>query len=106
MVGAEVELLPVSPGPERRPIPLRGPVDGPPSVLGFLKSWAQRTGALFVEREAGVLSFQTQRGGRITFEPGGQPEFSTAPRETAAGALADLRAVLGSIHREGRDAGG
>lgn len=105
MVGAEVELLPVTAGLEPRPVPLRSPVAGAASLLDFLEAWADRTGVLSQERDGDPIWYRVRPGGRITFEPGGQLEFSTAPRPSAAGALADLKAVLGPLRSAARDSG-
>lgn len=63
-------------------------------MLGFLNTWAARGDRLSAEADAASPSFRAPAGGRITFEPGGQLEYSTEPRNTAAHALADLHALL------------
>lgn len=44
-------------------------------------------------------------GGRITFEPGGQVEYSSPPLPSAEAAGRDLREVLGNLRRAGAAAG-
>ena len=48
---------------------------------------------------AETAGFDLVRGGRITFEPGGQLEHSTAPHATAAEALADVEDLLARLSR-------
>ncbi len=47
----------------------------------------------------GAWAFELCRGGRLTFEPGGQIEHSTAVHSTVLEALADLTEVLGILRR-------
>lgn len=105
LVGAEIELLAVSSGEDRRPMPLERPAGGGPSTLGFLRSWAERTGEVTEEPGDGAPGFAVRRGGRITFEPGGQVEYSTAPRASPSRVLEDLRAVLGPLRTAAGRAG-
>jgi len=46
------------------------------------------------EEKAGVPAFVTPHGGRITYEPGGQVEYSAPPRSSASALLADVRSVV------------
>jgi glutamate--cysteine ligase len=90
LTGVELELIPrrVSPGGTIESVPLATVLE----VVGCLttKSGFRR---LSGDRPA----FTVGNGGSLTFEPGGQIEYSGPPMPTAREAGADLRSVLGPL---------
>jgi len=105
-VGAEIELIAITDEPEPRPVALFEEVAGVPSLAGFLAAWAASTELLAEEwDDLGNVRFRTFRGGVVTFEPGGQLEYSTLPCSTAAAALADVRAVLDPLREAALEQG-
>lgn len=92
-IGAEVEIIPVDAG-TRRPLPL----DGPRSTLTLLRhagasaGWCERRSA-----KAGVPEMHLSDGGRITFEPGGQIEISSAPNASLSDLVRQLRETVDRI---------
>jgi glutamate--cysteine ligase len=92
VVGAELELIPrrVNPVGTLETVPLT-------TLVEVLES---RTGEFGLRRDPGVRpSFMVGNGGSLTFEPGGQIEYSGPPMPTAREAGADLRRVLGPLER-------
>jgi glutamate--cysteine ligase len=92
-LGAEVEILPVD-AVTRRPLPL----DGPRSTLEMLRragsdaGWRERRSV-----KANVPEIDLPDGGRITFEPGGQIEISSAPNASLSGLVHRLRDTVDRI---------
>lgn len=80
-IGAEIELLPVERATGRL-APIFG--SGSTSSLSLLRNvgatrgWAERAS------DKGVPVFVLPDGGRVTFEPGGQIEYSTPPHPSAS----------------------
>ncbi len=90
-IGAEVEFIPVeSLTGQRCPIE----VEGVTSTLPFLRRFGSRQGWQETRTAKGTPCFQLQPGGSITFEPGGQLEYSSPPCSTATQLLARLRNVV------------
>ncbi len=73
-IGAEVELIPVS-RETRRMVPVSA--DDGPSTLPLLRHHAARTGWTEARAPGGAPLFLVPRGGTISYEPGGQVEFSS-----------------------------
>ena len=90
-VGAEVELIPLEAGTGRR-CPLES--DGIPGTLPFLRRWGGRQGWRETTTAKGTPCFELPAGGALTFEPGGQLEYSTPPCRSPSALLALLRAVV------------
>ena len=90
VVGAELELIPRRRTPDGRlePVPLT-------SLLEILDSRSPELG--FDPVPGARPAFGVDGGGSLTFEPGGQLEYSGPPRPTAREAGADLRRVLGPL---------
>jgi len=92
-IGAEVEIILVDVGTRR---PLR--LDGPRSTLALLRhagasaGWCERRSA-----KAGVPEMNLPDGGRITFEPGGQIEISSAPNASLSDLVRQLRETVDRI---------
>lgn len=90
-MGAEVELIPVEASTGRR-CPLEG--EGVPGTLPFLRRFGSRQGWHETRTLKGVPCFELPGGGTITFEPGGQLEYSSPPCRSASALLALLRRVV------------
>jgi glutamate--cysteine ligase len=90
-IGAEVELIPVEAATGRR-CPLEA--DAAPATLPFLRRWGLRQGWTETVTEKGTPCFQLPVGGTVTFEPGGQLEYSSPPCRGASALLALLRSVV------------
>ena len=95
VIGAEVEIIPVD-AVTRRPLPL----EGRRSTLEMLRrageghGWRECRSA-----KANVPEIGLPDGGRITFEPGGQIEISSAPNVSLSELVGRLRDVVGRIAR-------
>ena len=93
-IGAEVEIIPVD-AATGRPIPLEGSAVSTLEVLrraGAPLGWREQRSA-----KANVPEIELPDGGRITFEPGGQIEISSAPNASVTGLVAGLRAIVSAI---------
>jgi glutamate--cysteine ligase len=90
-VGAEVELIPFEAATGRR-CPLdTGAVTG---TLPFLRRFGSRQGWSETCTEKGTPCFDLPDGGRLSFEPGGQLEYSSPVCRSPSALLALLRAVV------------
>src|SRR3954468_1604235 len=91
-VGIELELIPIVRTSRKPALSTRG--RGEPSTSGVIARLAEREG--WVEQPAGgdPSSWLLPDGGRISFEPGGQIEISTAPKPTASELIAAAREVV------------
>jgi glutamate--cysteine ligase len=90
-LGAEVEFIPVELLTGRR-CPLD--VEGVLSTLPFLRRFGLRQGWQEGRTSKGTPCFTVPGGGALTFEPGGQLEYSSPPCRSASALLALLRAVV------------
>lgn len=94
-IGAEVELLPVDAATGRLvPIDAGNALSTWP-VLGRIartRGWCESLSA-----KADTPELRTPSGGRITYEPGGQIEYSAPPSSSVSALLADLRDVTGAL---------
>jgi len=93
-LGAEVEIIPID-AANGRPLPLDGPGL---TTLSVLRRAADGTG--WLERhsaKANVPEVDLGDGGRITFEPGGQIEISSAPNASLTALVAGLRDTVARI---------
>jgi glutamate--cysteine ligase len=93
-VGAEVELIPVESATGRR-----CPIEGGPVVatLPFLRRYGARQGWTETRTAKGAPCFELPGGGTITYEPGGQIEYSSPPCRTASALLGALRAAVAPL---------
>lgn len=104
-IGMEAEAIVVD-AATRRPFPLEptlSPRATVPAVqrLAEIYGWEPRPTA-----SAGVPEFRLPDGGRITFEPGGQIEYSSAPRGSASEVLSSTRDVFTLLGRALKEVGG
>ena len=90
-IGAEVEFIPVESLSGRRcPIEAEGAL----ATLPFLRRYGLRQGWHEGCTSKGTPCFSSPNGGSLTFEPGGQLEYSSPPCRSASALLALLRAVV------------
>ncbi len=90
-VGAEVELIPVEAATGRR-CPLEsGTV---PGTLSFLRRFGARQGWKETSTAKGTPCIELPAGGTLTFEPGGQLEYSSPACRSPSALLALLRSVV------------
>jgi glutamate--cysteine ligase len=90
-VGAETEFIPVETTTGRR-CPIEG--EGTMATLPFLRRHGGRQGWSEMLTPKGTPCFALPGGGTLTFEPGGQLEYSTPPCRSPSALLALLRAVV------------
>jgi glutamate--cysteine ligase len=90
-VGAEVELIPVDAATGRL-CPLES--EEAPATLPFLRRFAARWGWTEERTPKGAACFAVREGGVLSFEPGGQLEYSSPPGRSASGLIDRLRAVV------------
>ncbi|MBA3892356.1 MAG: hypothetical protein H0X69_01485 [Gemmatimonadales bacterium] len=90
-VGAEVELIPVEASTGRR-CPLES--GAVPGTLPLLRRFGARQGWKETRTAKGTPCFELPVGGTLTFEPGGQLEYSTPPCRSPSALLALLRSVV------------
>ena len=89
-VGAEVELIPVEAASGRR----AAIEDGPAATLPFLRRHGARVGWRETRTAKGTPSFALPAGGTLTFEPGGQLEYSSPPCRSPSVLLGLLRGTI------------
>jgi glutamate--cysteine ligase len=90
-VGAEVEFIPVELLSGRR---CAIESDGVTSTLPFLRRFGARQGWRESYTPKGTPCFSLPVGGTVTFEPGGQLEYSSPPCRSASALLSLLRSVV------------
>lgn len=89
-IGAEVEFIPVESLTGRR-CPIDS--DGVPSTLPLLRRFGAKQGWRESVTAKGTPCFSLPDGGNITFEPGGQLEYSSPPCRSATTLLSLLRGI-------------
>jgi glutamate--cysteine ligase len=101
-IGLELELIPVHRSTRARALALN---DGRPSTVDVLSRLGKREG--WSEQSVGgdPPAWTLQDGARISFEPGGQIEISTAPQPTAA-AVIDSTQSLAKLLRSAMSSDG
>ena len=90
-IGAEVELIPVEALTGRR---CSIEDEGVTSTLPLLRRFGARLGWREGTTAKGTPCFAVPGGGAVTFEPGGQLEYSSPPCLTGSSLLANLRSVV------------
>lgn len=101
-VGLEVELLVVD-ARTRHPLPMHG--DGPRCGVALVHDAAQASGWAPVPGAYGAPRWRTSEGGVLSFEPGGQVEYSTRPFRSVAALLADVRRTMRALHESAASRG-
>ncbi len=90
-IGAETELIPVETATGRR-CPISD--DSALSTLPFLRRYGGRQGWVETTTAKGTPCIQLPSGGTLTYEPGGQLEYSSPPCRTPGALLALLKSVI------------
>jgi glutamate--cysteine ligase len=90
-LGAEVELIPFEAGTGRR---CGIDSEGTLSTLPFLRGYGSKQSWRESLTQKGTPCFTLPCGGTLTFEPGGQLEYSSPPFRSASALLAVLRGVI------------
>ena len=90
-IGAEAEFIPIETSTWRR-CPLEG--EGPAALLPFIRRYGGRQGWVETRTSKGTPCFTLAGGGTLTFEPGGQVEYSSPPCRSPSALLATLRSVV------------
>ncbi len=101
-IGVETELIPVDAATGRR-CPIED--EAVPSMLPFLRRYAAGHGWVETRTSKGTPSFQLASGGTLTFEPGGQIEYSSPPCRTPSDLLGLLRSVIPPLRSAAADEG-
>jgi glutamate--cysteine ligase len=102
-IGIELELIPLLSATHRPALATRSKTGrSTPAVLSLL---AEREG--WIEQPAGddPSSWLLPDGGRISFEPGGQIEISTAPMPTASAVITTTQALVRRLREEMSESG-
>jgi glutamate--cysteine ligase len=92
-VGAEVELIPVEAESGRR-CPIDPAAGEAIATLPFLRRFGGRAGWRETRTPKGAPCFELPDDGALTYEPGGQLEYSSPPCRTASALLGQLRGVI------------
>ena len=103
-VGLEVELLPLL-SDSGLPCPLRVNSGHQRSTLAFVRHHGAGAGWQEQQSSKGAPYFALPNGGRLTFEPGGQLELCTPPRQSMSQLLGEARRTLAGLRRCAADAG-
>jgi glutamate--cysteine ligase len=107
-IGAEVELIPIDVVSHRR-APIVASADtprfGPRATLPVLRELAMVQG--WEERPSpyGAPVFRTRDGGVISYEPGGQIEYSAPPDTSVSASVARLQATVSTMRVAAAEAG-
>lgn len=102
-IGAEAEFIPVETATGRR-CPIDEGEDAPPT-LPFLRRHGARHGWVESRTPKGAPCFLLPGGGDLTFEPGGQLEYSSPPCRSPSGLLSLLRSVVLPLRAAAADEG-
>lgn len=89
-IGAELELIPFD-AVTHRPVPIVANGQGVNSSLDIMRRIGNRAGWVEIPAGEDPPSWSLPDGGRISFEPGGQIELSSAPSESASALIRDLQ---------------
>lgn len=90
-VGLELELLPLQIGDRQTPATVAISEPSGIGILDILKKSAKASSELeYSPQEDGTPLFKSADGGNITFEPGGQLEYSSSACDSAEGAIAEM----------------
>jgi glutamate--cysteine ligase len=101
-VGIELELIPLLRASHKPALAL---APNPTSTVGILSEIARLKG--WTEQAAGddPPAWLLPDGGRISFEPGGQIEISTAPTPTASTVITTTQALVGLLRQSMAESG-
>jgi glutamate--cysteine ligase len=93
-VGVEIELIPIHTETRRPALPRD---TGAPSTAEIISRLAKRHGWLEKSVESDPPSWDVQDGARISFEPGGQIEISSAPHASVSAVIDSTQALIGVL---------
>jgi glutamate--cysteine ligase len=96
-VGLEVEVIPVSASTGRR-VPPWSPAE--PSTVTLLDALAAHHAWSRCVAPSGAPAYRTSTGGRWSFEPGGQLEYSSPPFTSVDALLQDVECNVATVSRE------
>lgn len=92
-IGAELELLPIDAGSQRM-APLE---EGPRALLPMVRAFGAARCWTEGSTDKGTPCFHVPGGGRVTFEPGGQLEYSAPPASSVTTLREDIARTLGPL---------
>ena len=95
-IGAEIEFL-VCDAASHRAVPIEPDETSERATLPILRRAAERYGWREALAPCGAPAFVLTNGGELSFEPGGQLEYSAPPVESASTLVADVRAVASTL---------
>ncbi len=101
-IGLELELIPIHKSTRARALAITGRDGSTAEVLSRLgrrEEWSEESS------DGDPPSWNTQDGARISFEPGGQIEISSAPQSTASGVIESTQNLVTMIRGEMSAAG-
>ena len=101
-LGAEAEFIPVDSATGRR---CGIDAEGAVSTLPFLRRFGGKQGWREGSTPKGTPCFTLPLGGTLTFEPGGQLEYSSPPCRSASTLLSILRSVVPPLRAAASDEG-
>lgn len=101
-IGVEWEFIPVEASTGRR-CSMEG--EGTPSTLPFLRRWGSRQAWVEGLTPKGTPCFSLPSGGTLTFEPGGQLEYSSPPCPSLTSLLPLLRGIVVPLQAAAREEG-
>jgi glutamate--cysteine ligase len=101
-IGVEAEFIPVESATGRR---CAIEAEGVTSTLPFLRRFGGHHGWQESLTPKGTPCFNLPLGGTLTFEPGGQLEYSSPPCRSASGLLGLLRSVVPSLRAAASEEG-
>lgn len=93
-VGVEIELIPIHAETRKPALPVNA--EGA-STAGIISRLAKRHGWLEKSVENDPPSWDVQDGARISFEPGGQIEISSAPHASVSSVIDSTQALIGVL---------
>ncbi|MBT4089177.1 MAG: hypothetical protein HOE30_11855, partial [Deltaproteobacteria bacterium] len=97
-VGLELELFPFAANGDDRPIPADITTDnGNGTFELILKDIQQNSGPFSASDDESLLTFDSTAGGNITFEPGGQIEYSSSSRHDVRSAIIEMTENVNKI---------
>lgn len=99
-IGIELEIFPFGYGKDRQDRLIDIENEQQTGLVDLLKKEALKSDQLrFEPKEAGVNQFEMKGGGLVTFEPGGQIEFSSTAHRSMKGAFLEVKENLDKLYQ-------